>query len=1147
MPTKTGKKKSAWSAKDIYDMFVKNYGFTNVKSRAVRKAEADKYTIPYIPEKEIMLTTGRYNTGKISTNVLDSIYNAAKRTNVPIDIALGLAGRESTLGVGRGFKRGQSISGTDLMSNWQQIQPVVYKDSERNRWNETVRKEKSGQPLNEQDYLDRLDFLIKNQEAIESTKALNENPIDNALKLYQSGKYNPGDKRHTQMVEEDAKALMSDPAIQKWLKTKTETQMKCGGRRKAQLGLDIREGGIAIPIANNMFYIKGRKHSAGGVAIGPNNKNGVEVEDKEVVEIIDSNHPSVGRQFKAGGQQQTMRVFSSVPLLRGVSPAELVLQGYNPDDVFKAQEDFKDRNRINDDGTRYQTGGKIAIEGAKTIGGYLPFVGTALDAYELYKNPSWKQAGWTTLGLLSDIFTGGSARAVVKTARNLKNAKEALSIVRGPITNRIYKDAAVDAIKANTKAKKDVIRDATFNVSQNYTQHINDKYEMGGEGKSKSKRSRPVTGVLPYGYTIRNLYAVENPYRKGIKGNIAKMYDSRTLGAGVDVVSGHPELYKKAKSGKMTKKQADETAVIHLRKDDNAIRSNYADVYGKAAADTLSYGPRFLVAQARYQQGNVRKAWQPIHKAMAKGDAKALKKAVLQVTPKDHTYRRKWIEDFKVYKMGGMIYTINGNVRNGLMSARPKAQYGKEVILDKNTKIGADGLIYKWKVNDWYTDGTVHPAYKKINSQSNITNQVKKIRESSITKAKKNLKGFSLDDMAVYTPLDDKETKKIGSLYYEKNDNGQWVTSSNQSSTTTRGGNFVGYGMSRVGINHPNGKYKYHPLTGEKLTEEDIVETSEPSVKGTTKVSPRTSSTPRRGGTKATTSKAATKSTPTLQDNINQITRDAISRSIAPKIDLSKVEMPKFDVSKLGSKETKAAKAKLNTSSTGGGTQSKDERLIPQFKPITTGDWIGLGSNLAGHIASYFANNNLLKKYPMPTKPIMAQAAKLKTRYNINPELSENRETELVNRAAVRRNSQSSNTSLAREQRIANEARNARNKLYGQKENIETQLINQDRLNRQSVMARNVAAYNDWLDKTYVAKSNRMLAKQQNLMSLINGIPTAVNNIIGNIESRRTTNNTIKAIAAANPNVDGRLLGIGDYYVGEKTKKKYDRFGNLID
>lgn len=184
----------------------------------------------------------------------------------------------------------------------------------------------------------------------------------------------------------------------------------------------------------------------------------------------------------------------------------------------------------------------------------------------------------------------------------------------------------------------------------------------------------------------------------------------------------------------------------------------------------------------------------------------------------------------------------------------------------------------------------------------------------------------------------------------------------------------------------------------------------------------------------------------------------------------------------------------------------------------------------------------------MPTKPVMTQAAKLKTRYNINPELSETRETELVNRAASRRNSQSSNTSLAREQRIANESRNARNKLYGQKENIETQLINQDRLNRQSIMARNVAAYNDWLNKTYVAKSNQMLSKQQNLMSLISGIPAAVGNFLGNIDSRKATNNTIKAIAAANPNVDGRMFGIGDYYSQKLSNGRvaiYDKNGKL--
>ena len=743
-------------------------------------------------------------------------------------------------------------------------------------------------------------------------------------------------------------------------------------RRKAQLGLDIREGGIAIPIANNMFYIDGRKHAAGGVAIGPNNKNGVEVEGGEVVEMIDSNHPSIGRQFKAGGQKQTMRVFSSVPFLRGASPAELVMGGANPDVVFKAQEEFKDRNRINDDGTTY---------------------------------------------------------------------------------------------------------------------------EMGGEGKAKSKRSRPVIGILPYGYTIRNLYSVENPYRKGIKGNVAKMYDSRTLGAGVDVVSGHPELYKKAKSGKITKKQADETAVIHLRKDDNAIRSNYADVYGKAASDTLSYGPRFLVAQARYQQGNVRKAWQPIHKAMAKGDAKALKKAVLQVTPKDHEYRRKWIEDFKVYKMGGMIYEINGNVRNGL-NLRPKAKYGKQTIIRNNKEWEYDeksgAYIPVKNVTKFKT--IAGKTYKKEPDSKNYVEVTDSIEKIKVNQPKKQIV---------------KQNKNSTNKLIPINEN------------------------KYTSVTKPNtgDSYIINPLTGEWIRN-GVTETSEPSVKSTTKVASKSSSTARGRRTKASTPKAASQSTHTIQEAVNKITMDAWKASKTPKIDLSKSKMPSYNVNDLGSKETKAAKAKLNTSSTGG---VKEAPWVPQYNLINTRDWLGVGTSLAGHIASYFANNSLLKKAPMPTKPVQFQAAKLKTTHNINPELANIDEVAQMNLAEVGRNTSSSSTSIARKQRIMNEARDTKNKLYGQKENIETQLINLDRRNRQDVYNRNIAAHNDWLDKTYVAKSNNLVEKQRNLNNLISGIPMAVNTMLGTIENRKSTNDMIRAISAPNPNADGRLLGIGDYYTQKQS------------
>lgn len=106
---------------------------------------------------------------------------------------------------------------------------------------------------------------------------------------------------------------------------------------------NIVRGGNAIPLGNNFYYIKGRKHSAGGVDIGADPKTGLEVEGEEVMKVT----------------PKEVRVYSSVPFLQGNSPAELVMSGANPDVVFNAQEEFKDRNRINDDGTKYENGGKI--------------------------------------------------------------------------------------------------------------------------------------------------------------------------------------------------------------------------------------------------------------------------------------------------------------------------------------------------------------------------------------------------------------------------------------------------------------------------------------------------------------------------------------------------------------------------------------------------------------------------------------------------------------------------------------------------------------------------------------------------------------------------------------------------------------------
>ena len=738
-------------------------------------------------------------------------------------------------------------------------------------------------------------------------------------------------------------------------------QMKCGGRRKAQLGLDIREGGIAIPIAPNMYYMNGRSHDNGGIAIGPNNKNGLEVEGGEVVKV----------------GKNDVKVFSSVPLLRGVSPAQLVMGGANPNKVFKAQEEFKDRNRINDDGSRYEIGGEKIIHindlpssfrGQLRNGKYVQIgIPPITNKAKSWNNTFKDHLNSLNVEMKNFIMDGIKYGKQILPKPLRKYYARGINILNSP---------GVEGIN-NTAQKITQIR------------AMIDEKKAGGIYIKPSKRGTFTAAATKHGMGVQE-------------------FASKVLANKEDY---SPAMVKKAnfaRNASRWKKEygGDDTKTVALKRIRNkfTIASDYGGgMFGGAGAGSL------IMPQPEYVNDTIIKRYlvpltQTFNDAFKNarnngqnefmfdgklyntelGDnpnnnAAGNARTSTIIIPIEHKEIRRRKKEFG----GSMIYTINGNVKNGLMSARPKAQYGKEVILDKNTKVGADGLIYKWKVNDWYTDGTIHPAYRKINIQNDITNQVKKIRQSSITNAKKNLKGFSLDDMAVYTPLEDKETKKIGSIYYEKNNNGQWVPSSNQSSVTSRGGNFIGYGTNRVGINHPNGKYKYHPLTGEKLTEQDVVETPEPSVEGTTKVASKPSSTPRGRVTKTSTPKTASQSTPTIQDTVNKITADAWKASMTPKIDLSKVEMSTFDVSKLESKKTKEDKAKLNTPSTGGGTQSKDGRWIGQYKTTNAGDWIGLGSNVLGNIASYFITKNAINKMPSPVKPVMAQAAKLKTKYNV--------------------------------------------------------------------------------------------------------------------------------------------------------------------
>lgn len=206
------------------------------------------------------------------------------------------------------------------------------------------------------------------------------------------------------------------------------------------------------------------------------------------------------------------------------------------------------------------------------------------------------------------------------------------------------------------------------------------------------------------------------------------------------------------------------------------------------------------------------------------------------------------------------------------------------------------------------------------------------------------------------------------------------------------------------------------------------------------------------------------------------------------------------------------------------GTTSFDGKGQGKFKNLTTADWIGLGSNVAGSLASYFASKRAINKMRGPGQPTLISANKLKTKYNINPQLDRIREDKFEAYRDIDSNTASSRVSLARKQRVRNAAGQAANELYGNKENIETNLINQDRRNQQSVRQFNAQQYNQYIDRKTAFDNGIREAKVTNINNLFSGINAGIQDMISRYENRKALSNTIGAMRASAPNVDDRIM-----------------------
>lgn len=669
---------------------------------------------------------------------------------------------------------------------------------------------------------------------------------------------------------------------------------------------NVVAGGIAQPLGNNFFYMNGRKHSQGGIDIGPSDKTGIEVEDGEVVETN-------GNELK---------VYSAQPIINGVSPAKLIMGGANPNKVFKAQEDFKDRNGINDDGTKAKFGKEKHIAKSDNT--------RVTPIMESPRNSGIKQGDF--------IYYPETYRKYVEKQFNKEIAKNG-------ITDNELKEY-IESKGIHPEHKK-------YNV-------------ITSEKLVKSSRNKG------------------NPYQHFIfTGDVGKQGFEV-----IDIVDVNSDKFK---------------GIPYTR-----------DHFGK------------------YTKGYSRKS----------------------------------------RKLGGknMIVSISGNVKNGLIHSPSSTGGLRDKFAVGGKRINRHGRTWEYD--------------EKIGAYVPITNRT--INRTSAYPINKSARGETI----------------VGSDYTFRN--GRWSKNNNVNTNNNKlnidngnrrpqyyakrrlplfeDGAGITSGLVRAGWSHGNNR-------GISTNNTNIPSLSETKSSGKT---------PRGGRSKSSqsTQSISTKTPPTAVYNRNL---PKVEASIPTTLPVS-TNIPAQEIT------------------------FSDGKGQGRFKNLTTADWIGLGSNVAGSLASYFASKRAINKMRSPGQPTLISANKLKTKYNINPQLDRIREDKFEAYRDIDSNTASSRVSLARKQRVRNAAGQAVNELYGNKENIETNLINQDRRNQQSVRQFNAQQYNQYIDRKTAFDNGIREAKVTNINNLFSGINAGIQDMISRYENRKALNNTIGAMRASAPNVDDRIM-----------------------
>ena len=942
---------------------------------------------------------------------------------------------------------------------------------------------------------------------------------------------------------------------------------------------NVVAGGIAQPLGNNFFYMNGRKHSQGGIDIGPSDKTGIEVEGGEVVETN-------GNELK---------VYSAQPIINGVSPAKLVMGGADPNKVFAAQEQYKDRNRINDDGTRKAKYGiwekldKAANIGEKTLG----VANLATSAATLAApNPYTAVASYIT----------GLGSTVIDVYQGVRGA------IKGDWTE-VGKNAAdiglsLIGLRALRNANKLRALDKSLNASGAAREYVT-KTVGRGRGKHTFEQTKELSNAIsneaigyfsiPAGTALNLVDTDKNKKRMGglthitrkkqIGGKVKPKFDDwyKTVPAEINDTTNY-NLRRAYELLPYNELENWRNGKEHLRSVAPTKDGNYEFLKSKKhptyryeidwynGPDATSFRKEYLLDESTeyptYRKrnkmgglsrskdyGSKKKPYPSVAKKdfagghrsypiPTKADAiDALRLAGLhgRNDVKAKVYNK--YPELRKKGSNGLIISISGNVKNGLLHSPSSTGGRHDKLIDGGRRTNPDSLKadrlwsdrqinkirYLTDLRNSTRNIVVPTGYKvtdihrtnepgRYSLAVNIPNQdsinvnipLRNLPASNIPKGEEYIEKLIEEDRKLNLKSDRSNYTRgyDGRVYYKSwvsGKSGEINYGTNEFYNQTRSGKnalennrpqyyaerrlplfedgpAITSGLVRAGWSHGNNK---------NITVDNTNIPNLPTTKSK-------GNTPRRGRNKSSQSvqSSSTKTPPTATYNRNLPTIEASIPTTLP----------------------------VSTSVPVKQSSQSDGKGQGKFKNITTADWIGLGSNIAGGLGSYFASKRAINKMRGPGRPTLISANKLKTKYNINPQLDRIREDKFEAYRDIDSNTASSRVSLARKQRVRNAAGQAANELYGNKENIETNLINQDRRNQQSVRQFNAQQYNQYIDRKAAFDNGIREAKVTNINNLFSGINAGIQDMISRYENRKALNNTISAMRASAPNVDDRIM-----------------------